>query len=454
MIKNIYIDLLSNDKRIGELKKLFESEDVHVVDFSEKVEGADEKNTVAVLAPRFVPTKETFLNIPKGSAVFGYAKALTDDIVDGRKYVCLSDDEEFIRENNHLTSLAMREILVKRYEEISGKQVLVIGAGKLFAELEPVLLENECVISVLNFNHHKTPELTKKYGDKALFEFADLSKFQIIINTIPSKVIGEKMLRTLSSCGGCKKMVFKSRPAIYELASEPYGFDWDKLDAKEFDYIIEPALPGRYYPDKAAVAIHNAVKRHVENIKKKPSIVLCVTGSACSYTKLPPILEELVEKYDVIPVLSNAANSPNRFGNIEEFRKLLYKLAGNTIVTTIAGSELLSSNKNIVASLVFPATGNTIAKLANAITDTPVTMAVKALLRNAIPCVVGISTNDALSGNASNIGTLLNRRNYYFVPFSQDDINGKPFSCVCNFSKVVEAVDAGIKGKQLQPIIS
>ena len=151
--------------------------------------------------------------------------------------------------------------------------------------------------------------------------------------------------------------------------------------------------------------------------------------------------------------MSENAVRINRFVDIEEFKNYLKSTTGNNIITTIAGSETLSSKKDIVASAVVPATGNTIAKLANAVTDTPVTMAVKALLRNSKPCIVGISTNDALSGNASNIGTLLNRKNYYFVPFSQDDPNNKPFSMVCDFSKTAETIEAALKGRQIQPVV-
>jgi dipicolinate synthase subunit B len=240
---------------------------------------------------------------------------------------------------------------------------------------------------------------------------------------------------------------------VYELASEPYGFDWGCYKASDFDYKIEPALPGRFYPNMAAAAVHNAIKRFFMAKEQKPSIVLCITGSSCSYLKLLPVLEQLVEKYDVIPCLSANADQPNRFTNIDEFKRNLKQMTGNNLITHIAASELLSANKRVVASVVFPATGNTIAKLANAVTDTPVTMAVKALLRNSKPCIVGISTNDALSGQAENIGKLLARKNYYFVPFSQDDHVQKPFSMVCDFSKVSETIDAALQGKQLQPII-
>jgi dipicolinate synthase subunit B len=166
-----------------------------------------------------------------------------------------------------------------------------------------------------------------------------------------------------------------------------------------------------------------------------------------------PIISELCKKYEVIPVMSANADKPNRFVDIDEYKAKIKELSGNNIITTITSAETLSSRKDIVASVVCPATGNTIAKLALAITDTPVCMSVKALLRNSKPCIIGISTNDALSGNAKNIGELLNRKNYYFIPFSQDAPAQKPFSVVCDFSKAVPTIESALQGKQIQPII-
>jgi dipicolinate synthase subunit B len=212
-------------------------------------------------------------------------------------------------------------------------------------------------------------------------------------------------------------------------------------------------LPGKYYPEKAASAALDAILRHLEILDARPTIVLCITGSSCCYLKLMPILKDLANNFNVIPVLSPNANLPNRFTDIEKFREDIVQICNHPIITTIAGAETLSANKKITASLVLPATGNTLAKLANAVTDTCVTMAVKALLRNAKPCILGISTNDGLSGNAMNIGLLLNRKNYYFVPFGQDDPINKPYSLVCDFSKTIETISFAIGGKQLQPIL-
>ncbi|MBO4726619.1 MAG: dipicolinate synthase subunit B, partial [Clostridia bacterium] len=177
------------------------------------------------------------------------------------------------------------------------------------------------------------------------------------------------------------------------------------------------------------------------------------TGSACSFTKLLLVLEEIVQHYELYPVISPNADVPNRFIDHLTFQSEVQRITGHEIITTIAGAERLSSMQNLQGSIVFPATGNTLAKLANGITDTCVLMAVKALLRNNKPCVIGFSTNDALSGSAKNIGELFNRHNYYFVPFRQDNPVAKPYSCVCDFNQVLATVDAALKGQQLQPLL-
>jgi dipicolinate synthase subunit B len=268
--------------------------------------------------------------------------------------------------------------------------------------------------------------------------------------------------------------MFSPQSIIYELASPPYGISGD---TGKLNYKILPKLPGRFFPAEATKIIMDFKVRNYEifsqdeefvrennyltalamqkilNPDPLPTIVLCITGSSCCFSKLLPAVTEIVKDFNVIPVLSQNAALPNRFGDIEKFKTDLRELCKNNIITTIAGAEAMSANKSIVASVVLPATGNTLAKLANAVTDTPVTMAAKALLRNGKPCIVGISTNDALSGNAANLGMLLNRKNYYFVPFGQDDHVNKPYSMVCDFTKAPDAIKLALNGKQMQPIV-
>lgn len=446
MTKNIFVNKNSKDKRVNEVCKLFS--DSNIYDFARGKDCSD--GGIAFIEPRCEIAPDVLEALPKGTVVFGYTKQM--EVGCDNKYVSLNDDEEFVRENNRLTAVAFKEILEKRFGEIKEKEILIIGWGKLTYELEEVLAGMK--ISILNFNKHKKEQLVKAYGERAYFEQVELGRFDIIVNTIPKKLITEDMLRRLLACPNCKESELAVNPAIYELASAPYGFDFGKLDKSIFDYIIEPSLPGRYFPQESAKAVYNTINRYVKQTTQKPSIVLCITGSSCSYLKLIPVLQELVQTYNVIPCISGNADVKNRFTNIDTFKQSLQEITGNRIISSIAHSETLSSNKRVVASVVFPATGNTIAKLANGITDTPVTMAVKALLRNDKPCIIGMSTNDALSGNAENIGKLLARKNYYFVPFSQDDPHGKPYSIICDFSKVGATIEGALKGRQVQPIIS
>jgi len=453
MAKHIFLNKSSLDGRVLEIAKLFEKQGIDVFDLNEKMmhPEKDGDSTMVFLEPSLAHTSKIFENISQNSHVFGYAKTLDKQILKEKKikYTCLADDEEFVRENNYLTALAMREILVKRYKDDKGlqdKKILIVGWGRLCAQLERVL--NDVEIHVLNFSKDKMAEIKERYGDKSHFEYVNLCKFDVVINTVPAKVIGEKLLSSLVMRTKCKHLTVMARPIIYDLASRPYGFDWGNFDKEKFDYNIEPSLPGRFYPIKAAELIFKKMMRD-----EKPTIVLCIAGSSCSYAKLLPIIKRLSQSYNIIPCLSTNASVPNRFVDMVWYKKELVQLTGNQIINTIAGAELLSSNKKIVASLVFPATGNTVAKLANGITDTPVTMAVKALLRNSKPCVLGISTNDGLSGNAENIGRLLNRKNYFFVPYSQDDAISKPFSLVCDFDMVENTLMDALKGNQIQPIL-
>ena len=177
-------------------------------------------------------------------------------------------------------------------------------------------------------------------------------------------------------------------------------------------------------------------------------------GSFCTFSSVIPKFEELaLEGYDMYPIMSEAAaNTDTRFGKAEDFRERLKKASGKNIITSIAAAEPIGPKKLLDILVVAPCTGNTLAKLANSITDTAVTMAVKAHLRNARPVVIAVSTNDALSGSAKNIGTLLNYKNIYFVPMKQDDHEKKPTSVVADFELILPTIEKALKGEQLQPI--
>ena len=188
--------------------------------------------------------------------------------------------------------------------------------------------------------------------------------------------------------------------------------------------------------------------------KKIVGLALC--GSYCSYDKVFAAAGALAEKYELIPIMSGtAAATDSRFGTAEENLRRLAELTGRTdVATTIAAAEPLGPARPMDALLIAPCTGNTLAKLAHGITDSAVTMAAKAHLRNGRPLVLAISTNDGLSGSAENIARLLNRKNVYFVPFGQDDPVKKPCSLQADFSLMRAGVEAAMAGVQLQPILT
>lgn len=181
-------------------------------------------------------------------------------------------------------------------------------------------------------------------------------------------------------------------------------------------------------------------------------IALC--GSYCTYEKLFAVLEKLNENYELFPIMSEtAASTDSRFGAASLHIKRLEELCGRAVIKSIAEAEPLGPKIPLDALVIAPCTGNTLAKLAHGITDSAVTMAAKAHLRNARPLVIAFSTNDGLSGSAENIGRLLNRKNVYFVPFGQDDPANKPRSLQADFTLLQETVEAALQGRQLQPIL-
>ena len=190
------------------------------------------------------------------------------------------------------------------------------------------------------------------------------------------------------------------------------------------------------------------------NLKGK-KIGLGITGSFCNYSKLPDIIEKMKsEGAEILPILTSSTQTyDTRFNNAEEFIEEIEKLAGNKSIKNIVEAEPIGPNNMIDVMLILPCTGNTLAKLTYGITDNAVLMATKSHLRNNKPVVIALSTNDALGMNAKNIGTLINTKNFYFVPFSQDAPETKPNSLAFNKEKVVETLEKALDEKQIQPII-
>lgn len=182
---------------------------------------------------------------------------------------------------------------------------------------------------------------------------------------------------------------------------------------------------------------------------------LAITGSFCTFETIVVEIDRLMkEGAEVFPIISfNVKNFDTRFGTAKEWKDRIEEITGKEIISTIMDAEPIGPKAYLDILVVAPCTGNTLAKLANAITDTPVSMAFKAHLRNNKPAIIGISTNDGLSGNASNIGKLLDKKNVYFVPFGQDDPHKKMNSLIAHYDLIVPTIVEALKGKQIQPLL-
>ncbi len=189
---------------------------------------------------------------------------------------------------------------------------------------------------------------------------------------------------------------------------------------------------------------------------KKTSIGFAMTGSFCTFERVLKQMEALVRRgYEVVPVLSfNAGMLDTRFMTAEHLRARIVEITGNEPIDTLAGAEPIGPKKMTDVFLIAPATGNSLAKLAGGIYDTPALLGAKSHLRNDRPLVLAVSTNDGLGAAAQNIGRLLNVRNIYFVPFGQDDPVKKPRSLVADFNQIPRTIAAALSGVQMQPMLS
>lgn len=189
----------------------------------------------------------------------------------------------------------------------------------------------------------------------------------------------------------------------------------------------------------------------LNNIK----IGFALTGSFCTFKKTIPKIKDLIKKgADILPIMSyNSYKLDTKFGKATEFIKEIETITDKKIIHTIQGAEPIGPKKLTDVMVIAPCSGNTMAKLALDIIDTPVTMAAKSHLRNNRPIVIAPSTNNGLSGNAENIGRILNRRNYYFVPFRQDNPITKPRSIVFDEAYLIKTIEYALDGTQISPIL-
>lgn len=183
-------------------------------------------------------------------------------------------------------------------------------------------------------------------------------------------------------------------------------------------------------------------------------IGFAMSGSLCTFDAVFHAMEILARTHDVTPILSQASQSiDSRFGTSQAHIDAAGKICGKAPLLSISEVEPIGPKKLLDALIIAPCTGNTLAKLAHGIADGPVTMAAKSHLRNGRPVILAISTNDALAAAAENIGRLLVRKHYFFVPFRQDDPIGKPTSIVADFAQILPTLEAAMEGKQIQPLL-
>jgi len=188
---------------------------------------------------------------------------------------------------------------------------------------------------------------------------------------------------------------------------------------------------------------------------KKINIGFAICGSFCTHSTILNSIKSLVEKgYNVLPIVSECvAKTDTRFGKAKDFIEQLEKTTNHKVVDNIVDAEPLGPSNAIDILVIAPMTGNTLGKIANGVNDTSVTMTCKAHVRNDKPVVIGISTNDAMGLNYKNLGLLMSSKNFYFVPFSQDNYLNKPKSLVANWDKLEDTILNAINGIQTQPVI-
>lgn len=268
-----------------------------------------------------------------------------------------------------------------------------------------------------------------------------LDRFDVIIGTIPAPVLTEPLLALV-----------RKDALLLELASAPGGIDAAAAHERGLRYIRAPGLPAKYAPERAAVILRDAV--YAAAAEPLPRLGLAVTGSHCTFSRALEAFRPLKRDYTLVPILSGAAaGTDTRFFAASAFRAELEAFCGREAVDTIVKAEPLGTAQRLDALLVAPCTGSTLAKLARGVTDTAVTMACKAHLRNGAPLILAISTNDGLSGSAESIAALLQRKSVYFVPFRQDAPHQKPFSLQSDFDLLGETIKAAMEGRQLQPVL-
>ena len=326
---------------------------------------------------------------------------------------------------------------------LSGAHVLLLGYGRIARLLARELQKAGALVTAAARSGEQRA-WAEAEGIEALPLDAlsgALDRFDVIIGTIPAPVLTEPLLALV-----------RKDALLLELASAPGGIDAAAAHERGLRYIRAPGLPAKYAPERAAVILRDAV--YAAAAEPLPRLGLAVTGSHCTFSRALEAFRPLKRDYTLVPILSGAAaGTDTRFFAASAFRAELEAFCGREAVDTIVKAEPLGTAQRLDALLVAPCTGSTLAKLARGVTDTAVTMACKAHLRNGAPLILAISTNDGLSGSAESIAALLQRKDIYFVPFRQDAPHQKPFSLQSDFDLLGETIKAAMEGRQLQPVL-
>lgn len=326
---------------------------------------------------------------------------------------------------------------------LSGAHILLLGYGRIARLLARELQKAGALVTAAARSGEQRA-WAEAEGIEALPLDAlsgALDRFDVIIGTIPAPVLTEPLLALV-----------RKDALLLELASAPGGIDAAAAHERGLRYIRAPGLPAKYAPERAAVILRDAV--YAAAAEPLPRLGLAVTGSHCTFSRALEAFRPLKRDYTLVPILSGAAvGTDTRFFAASAFRAELEAFCGREAVDTIVKAEPLGTAQRLDALLVAPCTGSTLAKLARGVTDTVVTMACKAHLRNGAPLILAISTNDGLSGSAESIAALLQRKNVYFVPFRQDAPHQKPFSLQSDFDLLGETIKAAMEGRQLQPVL-
>ena len=326
---------------------------------------------------------------------------------------------------------------------LSGAHILLLGYGRIARLLARELQKAGALVTAAARSGEQRA-WAEAEGIEALPLDAlsgALDRFDVIIGTIPAPVLTEPLLALV-----------RKDALLLELASAPGGIDAAAAHERGLRYIRAPGLPAKYAPERAAVILRDAV--YAAAVEPLPRLGLAVTGSHCTFSRALEAFRPLKRDYTLVPILSGAAaGTDTRFFAASAFRAELEAFCGREAVDTIVKAEPLGTAQRLDALLVAPCTGSTLAKLARGVTDTAVTMACKAHLRNGAPLILAISTNDGLSGSAESIAALLQRKNVYFVPFRQDAPHQKPFSLQSDFDLLGETIKAAMEGRQLQPVL-